>query len=144
MNNIFKFLSIAFITIFFACSSPKEKDTTTDDVQLQEVNDEVIFNQSEESPEFIGGMDKLYVYIAENIQYPENAKENEIQGDVYVQFIVWKDGTIKDVEVVKGSHEALDNEAMRVIKSMPKWTPGKHLGDAVNVRFTLPIKFKIP
>ena len=141
MNKLFKFSSIVFITIIFACSSPKEKDTTTDDIQNQEVNEEVVLEKSEESPEFIGGNDKLYEYIAENIQYPEEAKENEIQGDVYVQFIVWKDGTIKDVEVVNGSHEDLDNEAKRVVESMPKWNPGKQEGIPVNVRFTLPIKF---
>ena len=127
--------------MFFASSSPKEEDTTTDDVQTQDVNEEVIFDQAEENPEFIGGKEKLYEYLAENIQYPEKAKENKIQGEVFVQFVVWKDGTIKDVEVVKGSQKTLDVEAIRVVKSMPKWTPGKNQGDEVNVRYILPIRF---
>ena len=77
------------------------------------------------------------------LKYPEMAKENGIQGKVFVQFVVWKDGTIKDVKVVKGVHKTLDGEAQRVVKSMPKWTPGKQRGTAVNARFTLPIKFRI-
>ena len=71
------------------------------------------------------------------------AKENGIQGKVFVQFVVWKDGSIRDVKVVKGVHKTLDNEATRVVKTMPKWTPGKQRGKAVNARFTLPIKFRI-
>jgi protein TonB len=104
---------------------------------------EEIFDVVEENPEFVGGMAKLYEYLGKNIQYPEMAKENGIQGKVFVQFVVWKDGTIRDVKVVKGVHKTLDNEANRVIKTMPQWTPGKQRGKAVNARFTLPIKFKI-
>jgi protein TonB len=104
---------------------------------------EQIFDVVEENPEFIGGMAKLYEFLGKNIQYPEMAKENGIQGKVFVQFVVWKDGTIKDVKVVKGVHKTLDGEAQRVVKSMPKWTPGKQRGTAVNARFTLPIKFRI-
>ena len=84
-----------------------------------------------------------YLEDGKNIQYPEMAKENGIQGKVFVQFVVWKDGTIKDVRVVKGVHKTLDSEAQRVVKSMPKWTPGRQRGTAVNARFTLPIKFRI-
>ena len=104
---------------------------------------EEIFDVVEENPEFVGGMAKLYEYLGKNIQYPEMAKENGIQGKVFVQFVVWKDGTIRDVKVVKGVHKTLDNEATRVVKTMPKWTPGKQRGKAVNARFTLPIKFRI-
>ena len=104
---------------------------------------EQIFDVVEENPEFKGGMAKLYEYLGKNIQYPEMAKENGIQGKVFVQFVVWKDGTIKDVKVVKGVHKTLNSEATRVVKSMPKWTPGKQRGKAVNARFTLPIKFRI-
>jgi protein TonB len=71
------------------------------------------------------------------------AKENGIQGKVFVQFVVWKDGTIKDVKVVKGVHKTLDSEALRVITRMPLWSPGKQRGKNVNARFTLPIKFRI-
>jgi len=104
---------------------------------------EAIFDVVEENPEFKGGMAKLYEYLNKNISYPEMAKENGIQGKVFVQFVVWKDGTIRDIKVVKGVHKTLDKEAIRVIKSMPKWKPGKQRGKNVNARFTLPIKFRI-
>ena len=181
---------------------------------------EQIFDVVEENPEFIGGMAKLYEYLGKNIKYPEIAKENGIQGKVFVQFVVWKDGTIRNVKVIKGlnsqgqevqnplalektkedlkkiifeikrlenykknlfsirfnkkrktqkritqlksqqaikerslsylesnlkneNFKLLENEAIRVIKAMPKWTPGKQRGKAVNVRFTIPIKFRI-
>ena len=104
---------------------------------------EQIFDVVEENPEFIGGMAKLYEYLGKNIQYPEMAKENGIQGKVFVQFVVWKDGTIKDIKVVKGVHKTLDSEALRVITRMPLWSPGKQRGKTVNARFTLPIKFRI-
>jgi protein TonB len=113
------------------------------DVEEEEPVVEEIFDVVEENPEFKGGMAKLYEYLGKHIQYPEMAKENGIQGKVFVQFVVWKDGTIKDVKVVKGVHKTLDSEATRVVKSMPKWTPGKQRGKAVNARFTLPIKFRI-
>ena len=104
---------------------------------------EQIFDVVEENPEFIGGMAKLYEYLGKTIQYPEMAKENGIQGKVFVQFVVWKDGSIKDIKVVKGVHKTLDSEALRVITRMPLWSPGKQRGKNVNARFTLPIKFKI-
>tara|TARA_B100001287_G_scaffold7021_1_gene5395 strand:- start:16946 stop:17362 length:417 start_codon:yes stop_codon:yes gene_type:complete len=102
-----------------------------------------IYDEVEENPEFPGGNAYLYKYLAEDIKYPEMAKENGIQGKVFVQFVVWKDGTIRDVKVVKGVHKTLDNEALRVVKEMPKWKPGKQDGKAVNARFTMPIKFRI-
>ena len=104
---------------------------------------ETIFDVVEEMPEFIGGVEKLYEYLGNNINYPEQAKDFSIQGKVFVQFVVWKDGTIKDVKVVKGTHKLLDQEALRVITKMPAWKPGKQRGKNVNARFTLPIKFRI-
>lgn len=104
---------------------------------------ETIFDVVEEVPEFLGGIEKLYEYLSENINYPEQAKDFSIQGKVFVQFVVWKDGTIKDVKVVKGSHKLLNKEALRVINNMPNWIPGKQRGINVNARFTLPIKFRI-
>ena len=104
---------------------------------------EIIFDIVEEMPEFIGGVEKLYEYLGDNIKYPEQAKDFSIQGKVFVQFVVWKDGTIKDVKVVKGAHKLLDKEALRVINKMPNWKPGKQRGKNVNAKFTLPIKFRI-
>jgi len=104
---------------------------------------EIVFDVVEELPEFLGGVEKLYEYLGKNINYPEQAKDFSIQGKVFVQFVVWKDGTIKDVKVVKGAHKLLNKEALRVITNMPKWKPGKQRGKKVNARFTLPIKFRI-
>jgi len=104
---------------------------------------ETIFDVVEEVPEFVGGVGKLYEYLGKNIKYPAQARDFSIQGKVFVQFVVWKDGTIKDVKVVKGSHKLLDKEALRVITNMPNWKPGKQRGINVNARFTLPIKFRI-
>ncbi len=109
----------------------------------EEADLDAVYDFPEENPEFKGGMQKMYEYLRDNIQYPEMAKENGIQGKVFVQFVVGKDGAIRDIKVLKGIHKTLDKEAVRVVKSMPKWNPGKQLGIPVSVRFTLPIKFKI-
>ncbi|HRR62720.1 MAG TPA: energy transducer TonB, partial [Paludibacteraceae bacterium] len=81
--------------------------------------------------------------LSENIRYPVIAQENGIQGRVICQFVVNTDGSIVDIQVVRGVHPSLDEEAVRVIKSMPKWVPGKQRGKPVRVRFTLPINFKL-
>ena len=112
-------------------------------VEEEEPIVEIIFDVVEELPEFLGGVEKLYEYLGNNINYPEQAKDFSIQGKVFVQFVVWKDGTIKDIKVVKGAHKLLNKEALRVITNMPKWKPGKQRGVNVNARFTLPIKFRI-
>lgn len=102
-----------------------------------------IFEVVEEDPSFPGGEKKLYEFLSKNLNYPEMAKENGIQGKVFVQFVVWNDGSIKDVKIIKSIHNTLDREASRVIKAMPNWAPGKQRGKAVNTKFTLPIKFKL-
>jgi TonB family protein len=107
------------------------------------IDENKIFDVVEEIPEFKGGIDKLYEYLNKNISYPKMAKEKGIQGRVFVQFVVWRDGSIGNIKIVRGAHETLDNEAIRVVKNMPKWDPGRLRGKAVNVRFILPIKFKI-
>ncbi len=109
----------------------------------EEEDDNVVFQVVEKNPEFPGGTKALFEYISSEMKYPAIAAENNIQGRVVCQFTVWKDGTIKDIAVVRGVDPSLDREAIRVIKSMPKWTPGKQRGKAVNVRFTLPILFRL-
>ena len=102
-----------------------------------------IFDIVEVVPEFPGGDVALIKFLSDNIAYPELAKEEGHQGRVYIQFVVWKDGSVRDVNVVKGAHSSLDKEAIRVVNLMPKWKPGIQRGKPVNCRFTLPIKFKI-
>ncbi|MCQ2312748.1 MAG: TonB family protein [Paludibacteraceae bacterium] len=113
-------------------------------VQVEEEEEEVVFVIVETMPEFPGGQQALFKYLSENIKYPAIAQENGIQGRVICQFVVNKDGAIVDVEVVRsGGDASLDKEAIRVIKSMPKWKPGKQRGKAVRVKYTVPVNFRL-
>lgn len=97
----------------------------------------------EQKPEFPGGEAAMYKYLGDNIVYPSAASEEGIQGRVVVEFVVGKDGSITNVKVVRPRHPALDKEAVRVIKSMPKWIPGRNNGQPVKVTYTLPVTFKL-
>jgi len=97
----------------------------------------------ETMPEFIGGQQKLMEFLKNNIKYPEKAKNNGVQGVVYISFIVDKNGDIQDIKVLKGVSDELDKEAVRVVKLMPKWKPGKQSGIPIGVSYTLPIKFAL-
>ncbi|MBQ6724346.1 MAG: energy transducer TonB [Paludibacteraceae bacterium] len=111
---------------------------------VEEEEEEVVFVVVESMPEFPGGQQALFKYLSENVKYPMIAQENGIQGRVICQFVVNKDGSIVDVEVVRsGGDPSLDKEAIRVIKSMPKWKPGKQRGKAVRVKYTVPVNFKL-
>ena len=111
---------------------------------VEEEEEEVVFVVVEKMPEFPGGQQALFKYLSENVKYPVIAQENGIQGRVICQFVVNRDGSIVDVEVVRsGGDPSLDKEAVRVIKSMPKWKPGKQRGKAVRVKYTVPVNFKL-
>ena len=111
---------------------------------VEEEEEEVVFVVVESMPEFPGGQQALFKYLSENVKYPVIAQENGIQGRVICQFVVNKDGSIVDVEVVRsGGDPSLDKEAIRVIKSMPKWKPGKQRGKPVRVKYTVPVNFKL-
>lgn len=105
---------------------------------------DVVFVVVETMPEFPGGQQALFKYLSENVKYPVIAQENGIQGRVICQFVVNKDGAIVEVEVVRsGGDPSLDKEAVRVIKSMPKWKPGKQRGKPVRVKYTVPVNFRL-
>ena len=111
---------------------------------VEEEEEEVIFVVVESMPEFPGGQQALFKFLSENVKYPVIAQENGIQGRVICQFVVNKDGSIVDVEVVRsGGDASLDKEAVRVIKSMPKWKPGKQRGKPVRVKYPVPVNFKL-
>ncbi len=122
-----------------------------DDVQSQlgveKANDDVvegqIFTVVEEQPSFPGGLPALFKYLAAEVKYPVIAQENGIQGRVVTSFVVDKEGNIKQVKVERGVDPALDAEALRVVKAMPKWIPGKQKGEVVAVRYILPVQFKL-
>lgn len=116
----------------------------TDTVQSRSLPvGEKVFDVVEEQPSFPGGQGALISWLAENIKYPVEAAKAGIQGRVIVQFVVTATGSIADVKVVRGVEPSLDKEAVRVISSMPKWTPGKQNGTAVNVRYTYPVIFRL-
>ena len=105
--------------------------------------EEEIFVAVEQQAEFPGGLPALMKWIGNNIRYPEAAQQNDIQGRVIVKFVVEKDGSIGAADIVKGVDKDLDREAIRVVKKMPKWQPGKNNGVAVRSYFTLPVVFKL-
>jgi len=113
------------------------------EVEEEEVEEQQIFQVVEEMPEFPGGMGECMKFLSKNIKYPTISQENGVQGRVIVQFVVNSDGTIVDPVVVRGVDPYLDKEALRVIKTMPKWKPGKQRGKAVRVKFTVPVMFKL-
>ena len=112
-------------------------------VTQAEPEPEKVFDMVEQMPAFPGGMQELMVYLGKNIKYPTIAQENGTQGRVIIQFVVERDGTISDVRVARGVDPYLDKEAVRVVKSMPKWIPGKQNGKAVSVKYTVPIVFEV-
>ena len=97
----------------------------------------------EQMPSFPGGQVALMNYLNSNIKYPVIAEKNGVQGRVVIQFLIGEDGNIFNIEVVKSVDPSLDREAVRVIKNMPKWIPGKKDGKTVTVRYTLPVTFRL-
>lgn len=113
------------------------------EVEEEDPEENVIFQVVEVMPEFPGGMAECLKFLGKNIKYPTIAQENGVQGRVIVQFVVNKDGSIVDPVVVRSVDPYLDKEALRVIKSMPKWKPGQQRGKAVRVKYTVPVTFKL-
>jgi protein TonB len=97
----------------------------------------------EEMPEPIGGMENMYAYLQSILKYPEVARNNGIQGQVFLEFVVEKDGSISNVKVLVGVYPELDQEAIRAVKLLPKWKPGKQMGKPVRTYFSIPIRFTI-
>ncbi len=130
----------------------EDADDESDNTEIQDISDfgdydgedtgeENIFMVVEDMPQFPGG--NVTKWIAKNVKYPQLAQENGIQGKVFIKFVIEKDGSITDVQVSRGVDASLDREAVRVIKAMPKWKPGKQRGKAVRVSYTLPINFQL-
>ena len=111
--------------------------------EVQKPKEEQIFVAVEQPAEFPGGMAALMKWLNNNMRYPEAAQQNDIQGRVIVNFVVEKDGSIANVKIAKGVDKDLDREALRVVKKMPKWQPGKNNGVAVRSYFNLPVTFRL-
>ena len=119
-----------------------EIDSTKTDTTEEEY---IEYFYVEEVPEFPGGMSELMKFIQKNMRYPKIAIKKAIEGRVICQFTVTKDGSIEDIIVVRGLHKSLDKEAVRVIKKMPKWKPGKNYKSEVkDFKYTIPVTFKLP
>lgn len=118
------------------------EDVIFDTAPEEEVADE-IFTIVEDQPEPEGGMAAFYAYVNKNIKYPAQARRMGIEGKVFVQFVVERDGTLTEVQAIKGIGAGCDEEAVRVIEGAPKWKPGKQRGRPVKVRMILPITFKL-
>ncbi|MCD6180280.1 MAG: energy transducer TonB [Bacteroidales bacterium] len=112
-------------------------------VEEEEIEEEQIFLVVENMPEFPGGEAAMYKFIGKNIEYPRMAKESGISGRVYVTFVVERDGSVTDVKILRGIGGGCDEEAVRVIKKMPRWSPGKQRGKPVRVQYRMPIKFTL-
>ncbi len=109
----------------------------------QPVNRNSVYDVVEQMPSFPGGISGLRTYLNQNIRYPAEAQENCVQGRVVVSFVVGKDGHISDVTVLRSVDPSLDKEAVRVIRNMPRWTPGKQGGEPVKVRYNVPVSFRL-
>lgn len=113
------------------------------DFVAPEVEEEEVYIIVEQMPGFPGGGEALLKYISDHIEYPTMAVERGIEGRVTVRFVVNKDGYVQDVTVIRGVHELLDKEAVRVIQSLPRWNPGKQNGVAVAVYYNVPVNFTL-
>ena len=131
-----------------AGTKSEEGDTSGVDYSLLEGNDVVeqpdqVFTIVEQMPSFPGGEAELRNYLQKNVKYPPFARENGITGTVYLSFIIGKDGSVSDVKLLRGIGGGCDEEAMRVVRAMPSWKPGKQSGNAVTVMYNLPVKFSL-
>lgn len=127
-------------------ASAAQQETYVAPVVEEEEEEEAaqqIFTVVEKQPEFPGGMAELMKFLAKSIKYPVIAQENGIQGRVVCSFVVNRDGSIVDIQVMRGVDPSLDKEAVRVIGTMPKWKPGEQRGKPVRVRFILPVQFRL-
>ncbi|QZE13316.1 energy transducer TonB [Halosquirtibacter laminarini] len=107
------------------------------------VDEEKVFQFVEDPPMFPGGNAALQKYLGKHVKYPVIAQENGIQGKVFVSFVVEKDGSVTDVRIIRGVDKSLDKEAIRVVKTLPRWKPGMQRGKAVRVSFSVPINFQL-
>ena len=123
--------------------TPTNSSTSTNSSSSSSSSSTTIFEIAEQMPKFPGGDTALMQYIASHVNYPTVAAENGVQGKVIVGFVVETDGSVSDVKILRSVDPSLDKEAMRVIMSMPKWTPGKQDGKAVRVKMQCPVIFRM-
>lgn len=123
---------------------PEKKAEPQAEATLPQEKTDSIYSVVETMPDYPGGQKELLSFLSRNIKYPTKAEENKIQGRVIIQFVVNKDGSVSDAKVVRSVDPELDKEALRVVNSMPQWKPGMQKGEAVSVKYTIPIAFRLP
>jgi protein TonB len=126
-----------------ASANPKTEAAVKASAPQGDVRQSKVYNSVEQMPEFPGGIEEMMKFLQMNIQYPANAAKNKVEGRVILQFVVEKDGQIGEVKVARSVDPELDAEAVRVVKSMPNFVPGRQDGKPVAVWYTIPISFKL-
>ncbi len=126
--------------LFFILTGKAQTIDTTKNNAKQE---DKVFVSVEKAPEFPGGMEQFWSFLAKTMRYPAKAREQNIQGIVILQMVVEKDGSLSNIQVVRGVSEDLDREAIRLMKLSPKWMPGMQNGQAVRTQYTVPIGFAL-
>jgi periplasmic protein TonB len=128
-------------------AKPSKSDTLLANVELPKSNNEKVTNEVfmhvEEMPQFPGGEEAMIRFIGAHLQYPQSARETNIMGVVYLSFIINKNGEVDQPEIKRGIGGGCEEEALRVLSTMPRWKPGKQNGEAVNVQYLLPLKFSL-
>ncbi len=152
-NSMHKIVHLALLSMIVGLLSIGNAKATETNLPLHSMisveneavlsTDTVVFTVCEKMPEYPGGPTALFSYLAEKIQYPAESVQKNEQGRAVVQFIVEKDGSLSNIHIIRSVTPKLDAEAIRVVKSMPKWTPGKQKGKSVRVKYTCPITFRL-
>ncbi len=150
MNTMIILFALAMCVGCGQSSEQKEESVPTDVTKAVEAEDEdtlengeQVFRVVEVMPKFPGGDAELLKFIAKNVKYPQESQNKGEQGRVICSFVVTKDGTLTNYKVIRGISPALDQEAVRVLQMMPRWTPGTQKGKPVAVKYTVPITFKL-
>lgn len=139
MKRIIAVLALVMVSV--SIFSQEEKEVS--EFKELKVDGKPVYVVVEEMPEFPGGQDSLRNFIAQTVEYPEVSREMDVQGRVFVEFVVNYKGEVCEAKIVRSVDKNLDMEALRVIKALPNWKPGYQRGEPVNVKFTLPINFKL-
>jgi periplasmic protein TonB len=138
---LFVLFSIAFVTNVHA--QQLEQTREADEYENEPVDYDAVFKSAEIPPSYPGGNEEFYKYVEKNMKYPEKAQSEKIAGTVFVSMVIQKNGKLKDIKVVKGVHEELDQEAIRLVSKSGKWLPGKVRNQPVHCEYLVPIKFKL-
>ncbi len=146
INSFLAFVIIVVVAVaafFVGVEIKAKKDIAISEPPKHVVEDTKVFIVVEQMPLFPGGDAALMEYLSSNIHYPAEAAKKGVQGRIVVSFIVERDGSLSDVHVLRSVDPSLDREAMRVVKSMPKWQPGKQNGATVRVKYQVPVLFRL-